>query len=324
MNTNLSMNKNHRRIMGISAVLAVVGMSVAAGAAPAGEPPVIPPDLVPTSPSEKPSSVTVKSDAPKLEPYTETISGTVLTIDMVPIPPGSITMADPADPTKTAAKEIGALYVSTVEISWDHYNAFLFGLDKPEGAVGTTAADAVTKPTKPYVAADRGFGTTGYPVISVSYRGAESFAAWLAAKTGKKYRLPTEAEWEYACRAGASTKYPSGDDAASLDSISWFADNAEAKTHLLGTKEPNTWGLYDMLGNAGEWAKGIDNKWVIKGGSFVADAAAMRPEARLVNTGALNASDPNIPKSKWWLTEGGFVGFRVVCEPDTGAKAAGN
>lgn len=317
------MNTIQSRITCTSAFLSVVGLSVAIGAARAGEPPIIPPDLVPTAPSEKASGVTVKTDAPKLEPYTETISGTVLTIDMAPIPPGTITMTDPADPTKTLTKEIGALYFSTVEISWDHYNAFLFGLDKPEGAVGTTAADAVTKPTKPYVSADRGFGTTGYPVISVSYRGAENFAAWLAAKTGKKYRLPTEAEWEYACRAGANTKYPSGDDTASLDAVAWFADNAEAKTHLLGTKEHNAWGLHDMLGNAGEWAKGLDNKWVIKGGSFVADANAMRPEARLVNTGALNASDPNIPKSKWWLTEGGFVGFRVVCEPDANAKPAG-
>ncbi|MFO0833707.1 MAG: formylglycine-generating enzyme family protein [Phycisphaerales bacterium] len=317
------MNTIQRRIKNTSAFLSVVGLSVAIGAARAGEPPIIPPDLVPTAPSEKPSSVTVKQDAPKLEPYTETISGTVLTIDMAPIPPGTITMTDPADPTKSVTKEIGALYFSTVEISWDHYNAFLFGLDKPEGAVGTTAADAVTKPTKPYVSADRGFGTTGYPVISISYRGAENFAAWLAAKTGKKYRLPTEAEWEYACRAGANTKYPSGDDAASLDAVAWFADNAEAKTHLLGTKEHNAWGLHDMLGNAGEWAKGLDNKWVIKGGSFVADPNAMRPEARLANTGALNASDPNIPKSKWWLTEGGFVGFRVVCEPDANAKPAG-
>ncbi len=316
------MNTSQRRIMNISAVLSVIGMSVTVGAARA-EPPVIPPDLMPTAPSEKASSVVVKKDAPKLEPYTETISGTVLTVDMVPIPPGSITMADPADPSKAVTKEIGALYFSTVEISWDHYNAFLFGLDKPEGAVGTTAADAVTKPTKPYVSADRGFGTTGYPVISISYRGAENFAAWLAAKTGKKYRVPTEAEWEYACRAGANTKYPTGDDAASLDAVAWFADNAEAKTHLLGTKEANAWGLYDMMGNAGEWAKGLDGKWVIKGGSFVADASAMRPEARLVNTGALNASDPNIPKSKWWLTEGGFVGFRVVCEPGADAKAGG-
>lgn len=288
----------------------------------AGEPPVIPPDLVPTAPSDKPSVVTVKPDAPKREPYTETISGTVLTIDMAPIPPGTITMTDPSDPSKELKTDIGPLYVSTVEISWDHYNAFLFGLDKPEGAVGTTAADAVTKPTKPYVSADRGFGTTGYPVISVSYRGAENFAAWLAAKTGKKYRLPTEAEWEYACRAGANTTYPSGDDAGTLDAVAWFADNAEAKTHLLGTKEANAWGLFDMLGNAGEWVKGMDGKWVIKGGSFVADAKAMRPEARLINTPALNASDPNIPKSKWWLTEGGFVGFRVVCEPDTNAKPA--
>jgi formylglycine-generating enzyme required for sulfatase activity len=99
-----------------------------------------------------------------------------------------------------------------------------------------------------------------------------------------------------------------------LDRYAWTWENADDQTHPVGKKAPNAWGIYDMLGNAAEWCRGTDGRPVVRGGSYLDRAARMGCSTRAVQTPAWNASDPQNPKSRWWLADGPFVGFRVVCE----------
>ena len=91
------------------------------------------------------------------------------------------------------------------------------------------------------------------PAISMTHHAAMEYCRWLSAKTGKTYRLPTEAEWEYACRAGTKTAYSFGDDPTKLGEYAWYADNSDGTPQIGGKKKPNPWGLYDMHGNVAEW-----------------------------------------------------------------------
>ena len=128
-------------------------------------------------------------------------------------------------------------------------------------------------------------------------------------KTGKKYRLPTEAEWEHACRAGAAAAKPQD-----LQANAWVWENGEDQAHPVGKKTPNAWGLYDMLGNVMEWCQGVDGKPVARGGSFIDKAADVSCSTRTHQTPDWQAADAQLPKSKWWLSDGPFVGLRVVRE----------
>ncbi|MDH7571717.1 MAG: formylglycine-generating enzyme family protein, partial [Armatimonadota bacterium] len=196
--------------------------------------------------------------------------------------------------------------------TWDVFDVFAYRLDVPEER--REQVDASTRPSKPYGAPDRGFGHEGYPAMSLSYLAAEKFCAWLSEKSGKKFRLPTEAEWEYACRAGQLAAAPFKDK-ADLDKVAWYYDNADDTTHPVAKKAPNAWGLYDMLGNVKEWCVGLDGKPVVRGGSYDDPAEKVHPGAREPFNPDWQMTDPQEPKSRWWLTDGPMVGFRVVCEP---------
>src|SRR5262249_14066798 len=99
----------------------------------------------------------------------------------------------------------------------------------------------------------RGYGRQGHPAIGMSHHAAMEYCRWLSQRTGKAYRLPTEAEWEWACRAGTTTAYFFGNDPAPLGDYAWFIKNVAEETHPVGKKKPNPWGLHDVYGNVMEW-----------------------------------------------------------------------
>lgn len=237
--------------------------------------------------------------------YTQVIPGTLVKFDMVKIPGGELAVPDPDKPGTTIKMKIPPMWVGKTEVTWDEYDVFVYRLDEPETtAPGEEKKDALSRPSKPYGAADRGFGHKGYPAINVSYVGARQYCKWLSQKTGKNYRLPTEVEWEYACRAGAPSP--------GADTIKQYAWVWEEKTHPVAKKSPNAWGLYDMLGNVAEWCTDIKGKPVTCGGSWQDMAKDVSPSLRAYQDDSWRATDPQNPKSIWWLSDGPFVGFRII------------
>lgn len=253
--------------------------------------------------------------APAPEPYSQIVPGTDRELKMIGVPAGTITLADPQDPTQTRTIEIAPFWISTYEVTWDFYDPFVFEDMEAEHETPQDA-DAFARPSKPYIPPDLDFGHEGYPVISTSFHAAEQFCKWLSFRTGETYRLPTEAEWEWACRAGSTAMYSFGDDASALGEYGWFDGNSEMTTHPVGEKQPNAWGLYDMHGNTGEWTVDLAGKPVIRGGSQMHTAEQATSSARLYQDSSWNMTDPQIPKSPWWLSDCPFGGFRVIRVPE--------
>jgi formylglycine-generating enzyme required for sulfatase activity len=224
------------------------------------------------------------------KPYLETIPGTMVQFRMIPLPGHS-----------------PSLCMAATEVTWDQYDLFMYRTDLD--AAGAAADDAVTRPSKPYLPPDRGYGHAGYPAISMSYHGAEQFCHWLSRMTGKRYRLPTEEEWSDACAKGSGNElvHPSG-------TREWHASNSGGTTHPVGTTAADGLGMHDMAGNVAEWCTGADGKPIVLGGSFRDSVEEVGCGARRLPSSSWNASDPQIPRSQWWLADGPFVGFRVVCE----------
>ncbi len=257
----------------------------------------------------KPAAQTAAKPVPAntVPGYVETLPGSVVKVNMVSIPAGTLTIAGKSVPIKP-------FWIADTETPWEAFDAFT-----ASGAASIPydqtkfAPDAIARPSKSYILPDLGWGHHGYPAINISFLSATMYCRWLSSATGKKYRLPTDAEWEFACRAGAATA-PKLTKAAAMKSA-WYADNAESKTQLVGKKLPNAWKLYDMLGNAGEWATDASDKPVLCGPTFNDKLANLTPTVRKRQTPAWQATDPQLPKSRWWLSDGFFVGFRVVREP---------
>jgi formylglycine-generating enzyme required for sulfatase activity len=226
-------------------------------------------------------------------------------------------------PVPAVKAGLDSFWMEEHEVTYEEYILF-----QDESLDPAPVPDGITRPSPPYIDFTLGMGKTGgFPANSLSQYAAIMYCKWLYKKTGIFYRLPTEAEWEYACRAGSSTAYPFGDDVSSLKDYAWYSGNSDNKYHAVKQLKPNVWGLYDMLGNVAEWTldpytPGSKYPILLKGGSFRDDAAALRSAARLPSDKKWNARDPQIPRSKWWNTDAPFIGFRVVRpvkQPDAAA-----
>jgi len=243
----------------------------------------------------------------KLAPFTETLPGSVVKIQMIPIPAGTVKIG-------TQSVKVKPFWMASIETPWEAFDQFIAsGPPSPPYDQTKFAADAIARPSKSYILPDLGWGHHGYPAINLSFDSVTMFCRWLSATTKKKYRLPTEAEWEFACWAGASGTWKLGKD--QLDKSAWYVANSGQMTHPVGMKLPNRYGLYDMLGNVGEWALDLSNKPVVCGGTFQDSPTEISPGTRRRWTPKWQEEDPQLPKSRWWLSNAPFAGFRLVCEP---------
>lgn len=306
-----------------------------------------------------------KETADGMQPYSEKLPGTDTAFELVAIPAGEFLMGSPEGEKGRKTHEgpqrklkIEPFWMGKTEVRWNEYELFMFpGLEKgtnvptervdrelllnfPDLLPGSgkdganpyigKEGDAVSRPTTPYVEMSFGMGKDGFPAISMTHYAATRYCRWISAKTGHFYRLATEAEWEYAARAGTTTRFSFGDDESKLGEYAWYFANADGKYRKVGLKKPNPWGLHDMIGNVAEWVMDgyvddyskvgerayvpIETEYpnVARGGSWDDDADLLRSASRLASEAAWKMRDPQLPKSKWYLTDAQFLGFRVV------------
>ena len=296
-------------------------------------------------------------------PYQITIPGTQVTFHMEPIPSGEFTMGSPDSESGRDKLEgpqrkftVDPFWMARTEATWGEYKVFMglyeafksFEVKQIRKVTDENEVDAITAPTKLYEAEFTfEFGEDDHqPAVTVTQYSAKQYTKWMSAITGSQFRLPTEAEWEYACRAGSTTAYHFGNDPAKLADYGWFAGNTdEDGTRKVAQKKPNPWGLYDMHGNAAEWVldglaeykpgdgvlnaaknwlsiKDLDPR-IVRGGSWEFKASECRSASRLGSDHeAWREYDPNLPKSPWWLTTDPArgIGFRIIRPLRTAAR----
>ncbi len=300
--------------------------------------------------------------------FTEYIPNSTVSFNMIAIPGGKFRMGSPEkesmrqkDEGPLKEVELSPFFMSEIEVSWDEFLAFYAQAggegrsSDTEGARTQGDVDAITGPTPPYGQPDQNWGLGKRPAITMRYHAAETYCRWLSQQTGKTYRLPTEAEWEYASRGGKEGPYFFEGDAKDYDnSRLWnrifgaddelisnyviYDGNSQGKTQLPDAVEANPYGLKNMLGNVAEFcsdwytpdayqqlsdgvrdprgpASGTER--VIRGGSFKSPASDVRCASRdQTQDEAWMKTDPQMPKSIWWYSDCNMVGFRVVCEYD--------
>lgn len=338
--------------------------------------------IVDVKPADGPA---VEVDGKFMVPYTETIPGTHVSFEMIPIPGGEFLLGSPEDEADRGDDEgpqvlvkVAPFWIGKHEVTWSEYQAYMKmynafkqlqtlsanrtadagkngdaeGWELVEehawkGDIDNHGVDGVTCPTPlympdhTYMAGDQ----PNQPAVTMTHYSARQFTKWLSGLTGQQYRLPSEAEWEYAARGGTTTPYSFGDDAGKAENYAWLDDNADYETHPVGSKAANPWGLFDMHGNVAEWTldgytedayeklsglakdgKPVDAweavQWsseldprVIRGGSWLDTSEMLRSAARHKSEEEdWKMSDPNLPRSPWWYTEEPAmgVGMRLV------------
>jgi len=308
------------------------------------------------------------------ENFIETIPGTTISFNMKAIPGGNFKIGSPENeqmrkPDEGPQKEvkISPFFMAEIEVTWDTYLAFYSATaaegrsTDTEGSRTEADVDAISGPTPPYGQPDQNWGLGNRPAITMSYHSAETFCKWLTKVTGKTYRLPTEAEWEFAARGGTETPFyfegsPKdfgekgfigklfGKGSDEINNYIIFSANSQLRTAEPENIEANPFGLKNMLGNAAEYCSdwyaentyqqlqngatnpvGPDSgeEHVIRGGSFKSEIGEVRSAARdFTKSTAWMKTDPQMPKSIWWLSDCNYISFRVVCEYDikTGKK----
>lgn len=269
------------------------------------------------------------------ERFTEQVPGTSVSFNMLPIPGGIFMMGSPKNEAGRSENEgpqrqvqVSPFFMSEIEVSWDMYMAF-YRETLSEGRSETASVrqldahdgiDAISGPTPPWGSPDQGWGWGERPAITMTHHAAETFCRWLSQKTGKSYRLPTEAEWEFAARGNTTTPYffegrPQrftserlrnrifGPDTEPITNYVIYRENSMARTQPPSETAPNPFGLKNMMGNVWEFCsdyyakdafahypeeKVIVNptgpqtgtEKVIRGGSFRSDAYRVRSAVR--------------------------------------------
>ena len=289
-------------------------------------------------------------------PYEATIPGTEVTYTMEPIPGGQFKLGSPADEVDRSADEgpqrtitVEPFWMGKYEVTWAEYRPYMalyhpfkqFEERQIRVVTKQNEADVVSTPSQPY---DLSFHYESgddprLPAVTMSPLGARQYTRWLSGLTQRQYRLPSEAEWEYACRAGTTTAYHFGNDNKQLGDYAWFYDNANAQAQPVGRKKPNPWQLHDMHGNVWEWTldhysdKGYQHladrahsaaeavRWprevysrTVRGGSWDEMAPRCRSAVRLASDERWQEVDPALPPSPWWYTDDPVtaVGFRIL------------
>ncbi len=302
----------------------------------------------------------------KFETFTETVPRTTVSFKMAAIPGGSFMMGSPetermrkTDEGPVREVKITSFFMAETEVTWDEFLSF-YKATAGEGRstdtramLGRADVDAVSGPTPPYGQPDQNWGMGSRPAITMSFHAAETYCSWLTQETGKTYRLPTEAEWEYAARGGTRTPYFFEGNPEDFSKKGFlkkmfgkkndiiaryiiYKANSQGKTQQPGQIEANSYGLKNMLGNAAEYCSdwyspgayslhtnGITNpegpesgeERVTRGGTFKSEAGNVRCASRdFTHTDAWLKTDPQMPKSIWWLSDCNDISFRVVCE----------
>jgi len=304
------------------------------------------------------------------ENFKEFIPNSAVSFNMVAVKGGTYKMGSPENESFRNKDEgpvrqvtVSPFFMGEVEVSWDEFWTF-FAATMSEGRVdpsevmahNANAPDAVTGPTPPFGIPDQGWGSGKRPAITMTHYSASTYCQWLSKVTGKHYRLPTEAEWEYACRAGTETPYffpgdPKrlsekglrsklfGADTTLINRYVIYASNSSGKTQEAGAIKANPFGLKNMQGNVLEYCsdfydanaysktglsisdpKGPESgeEHVIRGGNYSFDAKDLRSAARgFTQTTDWLKTDPQQPKSIWWYSDIRGIGFRIVCDPDS-------
>ncbi|MBF0198197.1 MAG: SUMF1/EgtB/PvdO family nonheme iron enzyme [Planctomycetes bacterium] len=283
----------------------------------------------------------------KNKKYTETITdknGKEISFDMVLIPSGSFQMGSNNKEENRADHEgpqfevqLDSYYLCTTETTLELFKAYYeetVSNKKSTKVAGKQEVDGVSGATPVYGDMSMGYSEKN-PAIGMTWKNAMQFCHWLSKKTGKGYCLPTEAQWEYACRAGSDSVYGVTNSIEELEKYAWFDNNSNDETHAVGKKIPNAWGLHDMLGNVNEWvydfydpeayskidiSKPIANPQgpiegtvhVVRGGAYDGLEEEIRCASRNFEEDWWRFGDPQIPKSRWWLPEMDIVGFRIA------------